>query len=1012
MIGRTVSHYRIISEIGKGGMGVVYAGEDTVLGRRVAIKMMTGLADEQHYRMRFLREARSASALSHPHVAAVYDYGETPEGTPFIVMELAEGQTLDELMKGGTLTPTRAAEIVEKVAGALAAAHRLGIVHRDIKPSNVAVCSNGDVKVLDFGLAKNLGSDRPDDGDPEAQSVAATQTRENVILGTPHYMSPEQAQGLPVDARSDIFSLGSLFYECVAGRRPFDGHDETEIRLKVIRKDPGPPSRHNPEVPPALDRVILKMHAKLPGARQQSAGELMADLRAARASLRRHPFLDGASRLLWAIINSVRAHLRLLALTLIALSALAFASWFALTRQPSAWVWKSRVAQQRFGDGVSALRDGTYDKARKLLTDSISLEAAAGGNPPQAHARRAEALAELDNARAAEEEIRQAHELASEHGELPPLDRLYLDAVGDTVRGRLDEAVGKYEEIVRRAPDGDGPEKSRAYVDLGRAWEKVGSHGKALENYEEATRRDPQSAAAFLRLGTLHRLLSAEQSAGAAEKSLDALAKAEALYETASNYEGVTEVFLQRGLLLAQQGGKGVEARGQLSKALEITRTTTKNKHQEIRALLALSSVAATEGKTEDAREYAAAAVTLARSAGMENLTARGLIDLGNAFLLKREYGESEASLKQALELAERYVEDLNAARARLFLAKLYVQKEQLDDGLSYVSRALDFYRRAGYGKETSDALLLEGRARLLKGDHDAARGSFDEAMALAGRIQDAAQIARAWTEIGFLHASRELYPAALQYHDKSYELNRSLDDPRRTAYSLLARGDMLWRLGRYEEASTALSQASTVAERIGDQYRQNYLARALLADARMKLSRGEFSEAVEKGELAQSYAGTEIKYTAIEAKYTVGLAHALSGQAGTGVALCRGAVGAARKDYANSPELIAGALLALAEAELAAGDARGALRDAEEARDTFARLGLRESEYRARLMAARAHFRLRQHDAAREQLARADELLLAIQRSWQDDDSFYKYIARPDLRAARDQLVAGLAPR
>ncbi|HWW74443.1 MAG TPA: serine/threonine-protein kinase, partial [Pyrinomonadaceae bacterium] len=653
---------------------------------------MTGLAEEQHYRMRFLREARSASALSHPHVATIYDFGETPEGTPFIVMELVEGQTLDELIEGGALTLAQSVEIVEKVAEALAAAHRLGIVHRDIKPSNVAVGADGRVKVLDFGLAKHLGPDRAAPGDPEAQPDA-TRTRENVILGTPQYMSPEQAQGLPIDARSDIFSLGSLLYECVAGRRPFDGRDETEIRLKVIREDPAPPSRHNPQVPPALDRVALRMLAKLPAERQPSAAELIAELRAVRASLRRHPFLDGVSRLPSAAVGWVRAHPRPIALAALALSVLALAVWFTLTRQPPAWVWKSRLAQQRFADGVSALRDGTYDKARKLLGDSVSLEVAAGGNPPQAHARLAEALAELDNRRGAEEEIRVAQALASEYGRLPPLDRLYIDAVGDAVRGASDEMVGRYEEIVRRTPDADGTEKSRAYVDLGRAWEKTGGLVRALENYEEATRRDPQSAAAFLHLGALQSLLSVEQSAGAADKSLDALAKAEALYETASNYEGVTEVFLQRGSLLAQQGGKGVEAREQLKKALEITRTTTKNRHQEIRAMLALSGVAATEAKTEEARESAAAAVALARDVGMENLTARGLVDLGTAFLLKRQYDEAEAELKQALELAQRYGADFNAARAQLALAKLYVQKEQLDDGLSYVGRALDFYR-------------------------------------------------------------------------------------------------------------------------------------------------------------------------------------------------------------------------------------------------------------------------------------------------------------------------------
>ncbi|HYG78796.1 MAG TPA: serine/threonine-protein kinase, partial [Pyrinomonadaceae bacterium] len=156
MIGQTISHYRILGVIGEGGMGAVYAAEDIILGRRVAIKFLTVVPGKQHYRARFLREARSISALSHPNIATVYDYGETQDNTPFIVMELIKGQTLDDLMRAGTVPIARALEIVAQVAEALAEAHRHDIIHRDIKPANISVNERGEVKVLDFGLAKQL----------------------------------------------------------------------------------------------------------------------------------------------------------------------------------------------------------------------------------------------------------------------------------------------------------------------------------------------------------------------------------------------------------------------------------------------------------------------------------------------------------------------------------------------------------------------------------------------------------------------------------------------------------------------------------------------------------------------------------------------------------------------------------------------------------------------------------------------------------------------------------------
>jgi serine/threonine protein kinase len=1013
MIGQIISHYRIISKLGEGGMGVVYVGEDVVLGRRVAIKMMTVAADKQHYRMRFLREARSVSALSHPHIAAVYDYGETPEGTPFIVMELVEGQTLDQVMQGDTLTLARAVEIIEKVAEALTEAHRLNIIHRDIKPSNVAIGTRGEVKVLDFGLAKQLNNESPDTETPEANVLADTQTREGVIVGTPLYLSPEQALGIQLDARSDIFSLGSLLYECIAGRPAFLGAGAIDICAKVIRDDPPPPSHYNARVSAELDHISLKALAKRPEDRYQSAGEMLSDLRATHAGIQSGavvppcpPAVPDVSRPPGqTTISYIIRRPQTLAVTFLAAIAVGLTVWFAHSWQQPAPLWNSREAERRFEEGVGSLRDGTYNKARKLFEDAISLD----GKAPLAHAGLAEALSELDNAREAKTEISQARSIAAERGGLPTLNQLSLDATEETIRRNLAGAVQKYEQIVRLTPDEDGPEKSRAYLDLGRAWEKKGNTAKAIENYQLAATSDPQSAAAFMRMGILHALISAEQPSDASEQAIAEFAKADALYETSSNYEGVTEVLLQRGALLAGQGGKGGQARAQFLKARDITRTTTGNKHQEIRALLALSSVKATEGKTDEAKGYATEAVNLAMSAGMENLTAQGLVDLGNAFFLRREYAVAEVYLKQALELARRYGEEFNEAKAELFLAKLYVQKEQLDEGLSYAGQALNFYQSAGYGRETADALLLDGRARLLKGNYDNALLSFDQAIELAKQIQDATMIARSHAEVGFWLASRELYSAALLHYDKSSELNRALDDPRRTSYSLLARGDMLWRLGRYEDASTALSQASVIAGRIADDYRQLFLARVYLAGARMELSRRDFPEAVKNAELAQAQAGAKIQYTAIEVKYTLCLARALSGGGRGVLSLCREAVEEARKASFSAPPLVAGALLALAEAELEMGDARGSLRDALEAQETFARDGQQESEYRSHLSAARALQRLRRPNEARAHLARADELLLILQKNW-GPDGFYSYISRPDLRASRDPLVAALA--
>src|SRR5262245_35758164 len=260
MIGKTVGHYRITARLGAGGMGEVFLAEDTRLERKAAIKFLPANAgDEPQRRPRFVPEAKAASALNHPHVCVVYDVGETEDGLPFIAMEFVEGQPLGDLVKQGPLEIAQAVRIAIQVADALDAAHARGIVHRDIKPENISLNERGEVKVLDFGLAKRI---KPESSDVLGATLDVPQTQSGQVLGTPRYMSPEQALAKPVDHRSDLFSLGSVIYCLITGRAPFPGANLGEVLDNVVHRQPDAMARFNYDVPAELERITLKLLAK------------------------------------------------------------------------------------------------------------------------------------------------------------------------------------------------------------------------------------------------------------------------------------------------------------------------------------------------------------------------------------------------------------------------------------------------------------------------------------------------------------------------------------------------------------------------------------------------------------------------------------------------------------------------------------------------------------------------------------------------------------------------------
>ena len=286
LVGRTISHYQVLSLLGAGGMGEVYLARDPRLDRTVALKILPGeLAADADRMQRFTREAKAASALNHPNVATIYDVGES-DGISFIVMEHVEGETLLARISR-RMTPPEVVDIAVQAADALDLAHAKGITHRDIKPANLMLTHRGNVKVLDFGVAKMACNDEGSlNGDWTVEPVTAVGS----VVGSAPYMSPEQIVGGDVDSRSDVFSLGVVIYQMATGQLPFSGSTRAEMKDGILHAAPETMMRLNPDTPPELERITLKCLDKRTDGRYQSARELLTDL----WPLKRHLDTDAA----------------------------------------------------------------------------------------------------------------------------------------------------------------------------------------------------------------------------------------------------------------------------------------------------------------------------------------------------------------------------------------------------------------------------------------------------------------------------------------------------------------------------------------------------------------------------------------------------------------------------------------------------------------------------------------------------------------------------------------------
>src|SRR5436309_4879128 len=334
LVGKLIGHYRIESLVGVGGMGEVYLARDERLGRKAALKLLPdSLTTDETQLGRFKNEARTASALNHPNILTVYEIGA--EGNvQFIATEFIEGVTLRAALASERMSAHRALEIAVQVASALAAAHDAGVVHRDIKPENIMLRPDGYAKVLDFGIAKLTAQRRASD-DHRVETTALLQTRPGLVLGTAHYMSPEQARGQKVDARSDIWSLGVVLYEIVTGNPPFRGETPSDCIAAILTTEPASLSSISPDVPAKLESILQKALRKKTDERYQTIKEMLAELRILKAKLETESSLSETKAGGDSNTTEIKRRKRGVLVTLVAaLLAVAAVAWFFFFRAP------------------------------------------------------------------------------------------------------------------------------------------------------------------------------------------------------------------------------------------------------------------------------------------------------------------------------------------------------------------------------------------------------------------------------------------------------------------------------------------------------------------------------------------------------------------------------------------------------------------------------------------------------------------------------------------------------
>lgn len=946
-------------------MAEVFLAEDIKLGRKVAVKIPLYVPGHPLLIQRFLDEARNASSLQHPNVVQIHDCGECEDGRPFVVMEFVKGAPLSDLIDKGPLPPFRACEILDGLLRGLQAAHEQDLVHRDIKPGNIMIDDSGEVKVLDFGLSKHIAHASPNAAPDSVETISGHDyTPPGEAVGTPRYMSPDQIRGQALDERSDLFAAGVVFYECLTGRPAFEGATARELMVRILESTPPSPSTVRPGMGKEFDAFLAKALAKNPEDRFRNAKEMRRALSELRTT--------GVSQIWHRLWNQVRSSPLRAAASAAAATLIVLLVWIWITgsnyRPPP-------EAERFYQEGVTAIRDGTPYRA------ALALERALSADPSfvAARLRLAEARADLDYVERAQSELLRA--LGGDQSQLNELDKLFSEALRMRLSRDFPGAAILHRKIVEAATQ---KEKPRALVDLARAQERNEQPVEALQQYREAARLDPSYAAAHLGIATL---LVRQQKLPEAEQELE---KADALYQALSSAEGVAEVLYRRASL-AVTARNAAKARENAEKALQQARSIG-SLYQEISAMLLLSDLSHRAGNTAAAEKEALEAIELARHNSMATLVARGLVSLGNAWLVRGDYSKAREILQQARDHARTHDQPEAAAKATLALASVANQLSKPQEVLQLAAEAEKFYQRGGYRLQLSNVLLLRSRALRDLGDYEAALQTASQQRKLASDLGNDSLAALAEETRASSFYAMERFYEGLNASLHALELNRKLAHRVGIGYTLLRVSYGHSQLGRFQEAHAAINEAESIAGS-REAGMAALLNRILIARAELALRQDKPSESIvftrEAIEIQRSNPQRSVELQLL-------LAHGLvfSGEFRKAIA----ALDEAAPLIAQSQDtfLAPRALLLRALAYRKSAQLPAARSAATSALASFDRQGQLDSAWRSALIASAIHRELNLPDAENSSVRVASDLLTRLTSTWPPEMK-KSFLDRPD---------------
>jgi tetratricopeptide (TPR) repeat protein len=928
--------YEVIRLLGRGGMGEVYEVRDTMLNEAVALKTVRAdLSADPDFLRRFQEEIQYSRKVTHPNVCRVFEVGvhkfAESDRSPlwFFTMQLLAGETLEQrIRRGGRLARNEAFPIVVQMAEGLQAAHDAGIIHRDFKSGNVILTKTRAV-VTDFGLAAL--------NEHAAATTAARVTAEAKITGTVAYMSPEQMSGQPLTPASDVYSFGIVLFEMATGRLPFE--DRHIIQSAMQRASGEIPSVRElaPDIDARWESAIRRCLEIEPARRFRSAADL--------ARL----FGGGGvywSRRRWAAAGAAAAA-----------TVAAGGAWWRISRRPyepkpEALAWYHR--------GVEAFRNVTYEAARRDLVKAVAVDA----RYAPAYAYLAAAYSELFLSERATESMLQAVSVAQDQ-RLGDLDALRVKAFQYVIARDFERAQPLFEQLRTAAPP---HEKAAAYVDLAWLAFKREDNPGVIPLSEQALQLDPGFAGAKLRMAVS---MDRMQKRDDAQKLY---AEAESLFNTASNYEGVIETILQRAIFLARVN-RSADAEALVNRAMAMA-VSTGDSYHEIRLQLALALAYRNTGETAKSREAAERGVKAAMETRMDVPAAIGLLDLGNAYMLRGEPKAAEDYLRKGLEFASRGRSSYSEARAQSSLGSLYLQfLDRPSEVAQYVEPALKFFRSTGYQREAVQSLLVLGGAQDSLAQFDAAEDTLRDAVRVADQIKDGEQAGLGRLFLASVLEKTGRWPDSLTMRTQALSIFGDMRGGIRAAYTLLARGRLYAQSGQFPEAVADLEQARGRVDKM--EGKQNQLrARLALAAAEIAYYKANWAEAARHAhEAANANGGADEN---AEAARLIGLAATHTGAGEAGLTAFRQGISNGRPFEAAHSKLM------LAQALWDSMRTTEAVAYAREAQAFFEPHRVSEALWRCRRI-------MGDDDAARRSLEE-------LKRLW-PEEMVRSYLARPDLQ-------------